>query len=84
MKMKSLLTAVLAFGLGSFAQAGETGLQPSELAKFMKSPTASLKVSAGGVKVVGARPFCDPPGAACYAEDSWTCCSGICIDQLCH
>jgi len=31
----------------------------------------------------GTAPTCDTKGAACYAEDSWTCCSGLCIDTLC-
>jgi hypothetical protein len=28
--------------------------------------------------------LCDPAGASCYAEDSWTCCSKICIAALCN
>ena len=83
MKFKIFFAAVLALGLGSVAHAGE-GLKQADLQKFMKSPTASLKVSLEGVKVVGTRPFCDPPGAACFQDDSWTCCSGICIDAICH
>jgi hypothetical protein len=86
MKMRTVLASLLAFGLASVAHAGinPASLSHADLMKLMSRPTTTLKVSATGVKVIGERPFCDPPGERCYQDDSWTCCSGICIDSICH
>lgn len=75
--MKSILAAAMIFGVLSTANAAEQSNKAMDIQTLMAA--AKAKVSQPVVPN-----FCDPKGAACYAEDSWTCCSGICLYAMCN
>ncbi|MGZ3649855.1 MAG: hypothetical protein ACXVCG_12560 [Bdellovibrionota bacterium] len=81
MKASVLFVLALSFGLAGAAQASTSTL-PRWAAP--KAPSQHSTPAQDQEKPAAPADFrCDARGASCYAEDSWTCCSGLCINQQC-
>lgn len=86
MTVRNAITALaLAFAPAAFAANQPAPMFHNAFVKMASKPLVEARASSAQTetqKVEGLT--CDPAGAACYQDDSWTCCSKICIDSLCH
>lgn len=86
MKVQNILASFVLFA-SPMAFAATTDVVPlktSAVEKLMADKTLEVRSTKVDAQVVEGKFMCDPPGAACFVENSETCCSKICEYQLCH
>ncbi|MGZ3694234.1 MAG: hypothetical protein ACXWQO_08530 [Bdellovibrionota bacterium] len=81
--MKTLAIMTLALGFVSTAHAKSNDAALLRQIGVMKTTTHSSAPLAN-LKLGTPALMCNLPGETCYAEDSWQCCSGVCINQACE
>jgi hypothetical protein len=75
-----LFAIVLSVGAMQSAHAANTTDEKSKTVTFQEL----VNMKQASIKQIAQAPSCDPKGAACYAENSWTCCSKTCLYSLCE